>query len=217
MRFKHYRGGEYQLEHLAKSVDQKSVVVVYRSIQEGFVYTRPVEEFFGKVDHNTNRFELMGSEYDSTADTLEHIYEVRKALRDVTDNLSERGRVHDESKLFTPEKEAFDEYTPKLRDTTYGSEEYKENLKGLGVALEHHYSNNSHHPEHYEEGVYGMCLLDIVEMLADWYAATKRHNDGDLGASIQKNQDRFGYDDNMRNILTNTARKLGWLDTKEEG
>ena len=61
----------------------------------------------------------------------------------------------DNSKLESPEKELFDEYTPKLKDCTYGSDEYKEFLKGLKVALDHHYANNSHHPEHYENGVNG--------------------------------------------------------------
>jgi hypothetical protein len=32
---------------------------------------------------------------------------------------------------------------------TYGSEDYKKSLKDMGPALHHHYSSNSHHPEHY--------------------------------------------------------------------
>jgi len=93
--------------------------------------------------------------YDSTEDTKKHIARVNELLCNAADNLITRGLVHDDSKLESPEKEAFDKYTPMLKSLTYRSEEYKESLKALGVALKHHYENNSHHPEHYE---YWECL-----------------------------------------------------------
>jgi hypothetical protein len=34
-------------------------------------------------------------------------------------------------------------------------------------------------------------------------------DDGDLGRSIEQNQERFGYSDELRSILENTARELG--------
>lgn len=88
--------------------------------------------------------------YDSANDTIQHIKRVKELLFSAADELSDRGVAHDQSKLKAPEKELFDKFTPKLKGSTYGSEEYKENLKGLRVALDHHYSENSHHPEHYE-------------------------------------------------------------------
>lgn len=87
-------------------------------------------------------------EYDSTADTLLHIKRVNELLGKAACILIMRGSVHDNSKLDSPEKELFDEYTPKLKDAEYGSDEYKEFLVGLKPALDHHYANNSHHPEH---------------------------------------------------------------------
>lgn len=33
--------------------------------------------------------------------------------------------------------------------------------------LDHHYQNNDHHPEHFELGINGMNLLQLLEMLAD--------------------------------------------------
>ena len=112
--------------------------------------------------------------------------------------------------------------------------------------LEHHYKNNRHHPEHYQDsaiwvcdkcgeefidkvegaecgvpisgtGTYcdgriirrhtlrGMNLIDIIEMFCDWLAATQRHADGDIMESIEKNQERFGYSDDIRQIFENTA------------
>ena len=65
----------------------------------------------------------------------------------------------------------FDEYTPKLKHSTYGTDEYKGFLAGMGAGLEHHYAHNRHHPEHHAGGVHGMNLVDLIEMLADWKAA----------------------------------------------
>ena len=150
--------------------------------------------------------------YDSTADTLLHIKRVGQLLTEAASELIRRANVHDNSKLKSPEKELFDEYTPKLKTCTYGSPEYKEFLSGLKVALDHHYKNNSHHPEHYENGINGFDLFDLIEMFFDWKAATERHSDGDIAKSIEINKDRFGMSDQLCDILMNTASKLGYLN-----
>jgi hypothetical protein len=80
-------------------------------------------------------------EYDSTKDTLLHIKRVSELLTKAAQELINRAHVHDASKLVSPEKEMFDEFTPKLAACTYGSDEYKSYLKDLKVALDHHYSN----------------------------------------------------------------------------
>jgi hypothetical protein len=154
-----------------------------------------------------------GPAYDSRPDTLAHVGEVRALLGNVVAELGRRAEAHDRSKLEDPEKAAFDEFTPKLRHSTYGSDEYRGFLAAMGPALQHHYAHNSHHPEHYPDGVRGMDLLDLVEMLCDWKAATLRHADGDLLRSIEINQGRFGYGDELKRILTNTAARLGLLAT----
>jgi hypothetical protein len=56
-----------------------------------------------------------------------------------------------------------------------------------------------------------MTLLDVIEMLADWKAATMRHDDGDLAKSIVMNAERFGYDSAMTAMLLKTAKEMGWL------
>ena len=147
--------------------------------------------------------------YDSRPDTLDHIYNVSKTLEFFYSLLARRGIWHDDSKLRSPEKEIFDIYTPKLKGTTYGSDEYKQYLKEMQVALDHHYKVNRHHPEHFgEKGIKGMNLVDLVEMFCDWYAATKRHADGDIRKSIKFNQGRFGYSEDLEQILQNTVELL---------
>jgi hypothetical protein len=141
---------------------------------------------------------------DSRVATYEHIHDVQRHLMRFVTDLQRRLLAHDRSKLASPEVEAFDEFTPKLAASTYGSEEYKGHLAAMRPALEHHYAANSHHPEHYAGGIRGMSLMDLVEMLCDWKAATLRHADGDIGRSIELNQQRFGYTDELKQILLNT-------------
>lgn len=145
------------------------------------------------------------------AETLKHIRRVQQLLGLLASDLIRRAGCHDASKLESPEAEVFEEYTAKLKGSTYGSDEYREFLKGMKPALDHHYAANPHHPEHYADGIRGMTLLDVIEMLADWKAATERHADGSLSRSIEINQGRFGYSDELRAILTNTATHLGWI------
>lgn len=150
--------------------------------------------------------------YDSRPDTWRHIHTVQGYVLGIAADLTHRAWEHDQSKLVSPEVEVFDKFTPLLKDSTYGSDKYKEFLVGMGAGLHHHYNANAHHPEHHKNGIADMTLLDITEMLCDWKAATERHADGDIARSIEQNAERFGYGDEMKRLLLNTAEELGWLD-----
>lgn len=153
----------------------------------------------------------MSENYDSRPDTQVHILRVRELLYIAQNKLEARGFAHDLSKLQSPEKEVFDAVTPKLKALTYGSEEYKASLVEMGVALKHHYAANSHHPEHWPNGVDDMTLLDVLEMLCDWKAATERHADGSIEKSLTHNKGRFTISDQLASILKNTAKEFGWI------
>lgn len=143
--------------------------------------------------------------YDSRKDTALHIIHVTKYLNTIIQELTNRKNNHDKTKLVDPEKSVFDKTTPKLSKLEYGSDEYKNQLKEMDVALKHHYMCNSHHPEHYPTGISGMDLVDIVEMICDWKAASERHDNGDIFKSIEINQNRFGYSDELKQIFINTV------------
>lgn len=154
-------------------------------------------------------------------ETRKHQQEVQKLLISFAMILLNRAMVHDDSKLLTPEREIFIEYTTKLKTSTYGSEKYKTFLKEMKPALDHHYANNKHHPEFntincfdggMESPVTAMDLFDIVEMLCDWLAATKRHADGDIGKSIQINEKRFNIDRQLSQIFRNTTSVERWVN-----
>jgi hypothetical protein len=109
-----------------------------------------------------------------------------------------------------PEIELFNEATPKLKNLEYGSEEYRQALVELKPALDHHYAKNSHHPEHYPEGVDDMTLMDVIEMFCDWKAATERMHDGNIRQSLDHNRKRFNISDQLNKIFENTVKELGW-------
>lgn len=149
--------------------------------------------------------------YDSENDTLAHKKRVRELMSDICGELFARSYSHDDSKLKQPEKEFFDVQTPKLKKLSYGTDEYKESLKELQIALKHHYESNSHHPEHYENGIDGMNIFDLVEMIVDWKASTERHDDGDISKSLEINKERFKMSDQIYNIFKNSINQMGWV------
>lgn len=153
--------------------------------------------------------------YDSSQDTLRHREAVQKLMMSVVVELDDRGFDHDKSKLEEPEKPVFDAVTPRLHSLTYGSEEYRSSLAEMGDALAHHYANNRHHPEHFADGVDGMNLIDVCEMVCDWVAASTRHDNGDPFRSLELNTDRFKLSPQLASILRNTIEFLTGSEEKK--
>lgn len=155
---------------------------------------------------------IMSTDNDKTIvgmmETMKHIQRVRYFLWLMERELDERARNHDQTKLESPEKEVFGEHTPELSRTPYMTPAYTELLAKVQPALDHHYSRNRHHPEHWPNGVNDMTLIDLVEMLCDWKAATERVKDGNIRMSITKNADRYKISEQLTQIFENTVREL---------
>lgn len=147
----------------------------------------------------------MSDKYDCTNDVKEHIGLVQKWIEDFRSILAGRGKVHDASKLRSPEKEMFDEFTWRLKNTEFGSEEYEQQLKNMGEALQNHYKSNSHHPEHYPNGIDGMTLYEVVEMVCDWMAAAEKK---DVPVDMDYLQKRFNISPQLRSIIENQFREI---------
>jgi len=152
--------------------------------------------------------ELTIEELRTNAETQKHVDLVRLLLKDFAIQLLDRGVAHDQSKFSEAELPVFTEYTAKLKGTTYGSDEYKQYLAEMKPALDHHYAENSHHPEHFQNGIRDMTLVDLVEMLLDWWASTQRHEDGDIFRSITLNEKRFNIPPELSDIFRNTIRSF---------
>lgn len=149
--------------------------------------------------------------YDSLKDTVDHINNVRTKLNSVVMDFLRRMVNHDKTKTESPEKEGYDKFTPLLGQNEYGSDAYWKTLDEMKPITDHHYLHNSHHPQYYREGINGMNLLDLVEMLADWKAAGERQSNSDMVKSIEINAKRFGIDEQLKQILLNTASYMEWM------
>lgn len=144
-------------------------------------------------------------------DTVDHIRKVQENLFVARNNLAHRANVHDASKLEEPELSGYQGLSEALKGLTYGTPEHRAAFAPFKDIIKHHYAHNSHHPEHWPNGVGDMSLLDIIEMLADWKAANDRIG-GDFAKSIVVSIARFHFDDDrIGEILINTAKELGWL------
>jgi len=160
------------------------------------------------------------------AETRKHIMQVAKYLHIFSCELLMRATLHDASKLVEPEASIFEKYTPLLKGVTYGSTEYRSMMKEMHVAIEHHHRTNKHHPEYNDlngfsfqtlnDPIQAMDLFDIVEMICDWTAATKRHSDGNIQRSIEINTERFKLDAQVVALLNNTAALLQDKEARQD-
>lgn len=64
------------------------------------------------------------SKFETMVQTYEHKQNVSKFISFILHDLIIRSIYHDNSKLESPEVDIFTEYTPKLANSTYGSDEY---------------------------------------------------------------------------------------------
>lgn len=150
---------------------------------------------------------------DVMRETVRHANRVKTLVADCVHVILSTVATHDESKFGPEEFDSFAEVTPVLKGLTYGSDEYKANLKKIKPAIDHHNEANSHHPEHHPSGIDGMTLMEVLEMLCDWKAAGERHADGDILRSLEIGAKRFKIDPQLHAILTNTVVAMGWVST----
>lgn len=139
----------------------------------------------------------------------EHQLAVRRHINNVIGELWCRYQDHDKSKLEEPEFSIFDKHFGNLSKVEYGSQAYTDQMGLVGEAIAHHYSVSRHHPEFHSEGVNGMSLIDLIEMLCDWMAATSYGPNGNIRKSIEFNTQRFELSDQMVCVFKNTA---SWLE-----
>ena len=148
----------------------------------------------------------------SEQDTREHIGKVRYHMSAILANLAERSNTHDLSKLEEPELSGYESLREAIQGVEYGTPAYRAVLAAHEGVIQHHYASNYHHPEHWANGIEDMSLLDIIEMLCDWKAASERGG-GDFKHSLEVSIARFHFDDDrIGEILTNTAKELEWIE-----
>lgn len=143
----------------------------------------------------------------SRSETTVHIRKVQDRMKEVRSALAIRAERHDASKLREPELSGYAVLQTRLAGVLYGTPEYRAALDEAKPTIQHHYAENDHHPEHYPNGVAGMSLLALIEMICDWKAASAR---GRQSGGLQVDAARFGLDTQLASIIRATITELGW-------
>jgi len=153
----------------------------------------------------------MNAEFGTLCEVLQHQSRVRANIAEMRAKLELRGIRHDMSKLDAEEFDVFASTHEQFKTVNYNTPEYAECVRLAKPAVDAHYAKNSHHTAHYANGFADMSLFDIMEMLADWLAASVRSPDLTFVESLPAAFDRYDIPINMRIVILNTLIELGWI------
>ena len=144
---------------------------------------------------------------DFIKDLVQHKAWVAEKMQVAANDLFRRAAIHDNSKFEPEEFEPYDRLFPELQKYAYGSPELKAIYEQLGPALQHHLKVNRHHPEYHERGINDMNLIDVLEMVCDWMAASRRSQTG-IAKGLEINKERYGISDQLFEIIKHTVDAL---------
>jgi len=152
----------------------------------------------------------METNLEVLTDTIIHVDEVRENLQDCIHDLTKRSIVHDRTKFQEPEFSVFCSTRQEFKKANYGTPEYEAVTEKAKVGVQHHHANNRHHTAYHKDGIHDMNLLDILEMISDWKAASRRSPDLTFIESLPKAFDRYDIPPALRQVITNTIKYLEW-------
>lgn len=148
---------------------------------------------------------MLHKEFVNTVGTKFISYLESKGLKEDANELRLRIKVHDNSKLLN--KDEFRALTKIIND----KQSLKSADKSLSIykqdAIELHWKNNRHHPEHYEN-IEMMERVDIEEMCCDWMARSLQYNTNLLDFAEKRQADRFHFPEHMYNDIIEYCKVL---------
>lgn len=142
-----------------------------------------------------------------TGEVMEHKMRVHIKMSVLARELVTRGNTHDNSKLKTPEVDIYSAHIEELSSAKYGTPEYDAVLDKIKPALDHHHKENDHHPQHFENGIVDMNLVQMLEMLCDITIAAEMKGQ-DILESLPEWMKRNDVPENYYTILRNTIKHI---------
>lgn len=137
---------------------------------------------------------------------LSHQVLVRTYLLRLAHQLEERALLHDLSKFSLDEFEGMVSLNSIARGQRLDSPGYKDTLRSEAIKL--HWSRNSHHPEYHKDGIKDMSLLDLIEMVIDWRAASETYKRTSFGESLQIQKERFKMTEEQYRLIQLIAEDI---------
>jgi len=157
----------------------------------------------------------MKPEFKVLTHVIAHRAHVAARLGQIIARLRERAELHDLTKIQPEEFDVFVETHEEFAKARFGTPEYAAVEEKGRKAVQHHYKHNPHHVKHHENGWEDMNLIDLLEMLADWKAASRRNPGKWWGERFSKALDRGHFPEPVRKLLRNTVLDLGWAFDEE--
>lgn len=117
-----------------------------------------------------------------------------------------RAVKHDLSKFSKEEFEYIYILSTRGKDIKFGSKEYYDLVDCVLPAKRAHFTRNRHHIE-FHENINKMSILDKVEMLADWFAATKNKH-GNIYKSLEINQTKYNIEDGVKQSILHSISEI---------
>jgi len=136
-----------------------------------------------------------------------HKFVVLKFMNNIIQDLMWRAEQHDMSKFDEQEFKTLVALIADIQKHPYGTPEHEEMRKKYAAEFAIHHSKNRHHPEHFKNGVEEMNLMDLLEMLCDWKAASMRQESGgNIENSLKIGAEKYNIPPVLLKILENTAK-----------
>lgn len=98
----------------------------------------------------------------------------------------------------------------------YGSPAYYDKMERYKEVFEHHYAVNRHHPEFFHNPEQEMNLVDLIEMLCDWFSYKEEFTYEEGYRCISEQCKRFHFSHILKKILLNTFQAFILKKTLEE-
>jgi len=143
-----------------------------------------------------------------------HRQSVKLGLQRISDILVNRGDLHDIDKFEEAMFEDFYLNIPKFTNVSFGEIEWENAMESIKT-MNNHYAVSPHHIQHYPNGINGVNLIDLLEMIVDWKSANNAYGDVKLSEALIIQKKRFGIDDQLYKIIVNTAKILGYLEEED--
>ena len=138
--------------------------------------------------------------------TLQHKENIATLLAKFAAELTYRSAVHDNSKFFPDEFDILSDNVCDFNKYLFDTKEEQDLRERLLPASILHRKRNRHHPEHFENGIDGMNIIDLLEMLCDWKSASTRVSGDSLRKGLPILKKKYNISSQLLKILENTAR-----------
>lgn len=142
-----------------------------------------------------------------------HKFVVLQYLVPIIQELIKRAETHDNSKFSEEEFRGLLSVLDEVRAHPFGTPEYDEMRKKHEKLFYTHYKKNRHHPEFHPNGIEDMDLVDLLELVVDWKAASLRNENPSVENSIKIGAEKYNIPPILMKVLMNTARNYKMLES----